>query len=146
MWVDGNEKHLYPNNAKEHFLTNAVPGSCTTYIRVDAMTGNKAEADFSLNCGKNRLIVLILSNKQTLQAQLEGPKKRDKPYKRQLHFASRFQTRQCVSLSDIEEIHLKTQNRVDDSWYISSIRTSAKSGEREYECSVTRVTRLALPT
>ena len=133
MWVDDNEKHLYPYNAKEHLLTNTVPGSCITYIRVNAMTGNKAEADFSITCAKNHLIVLILSNNQTLQAQLEGPMKRDKPYKRQLHFASRFQTRQCVSLSDIKEIHLQTQNGGDDGWYIASIRTSAKSGEGEYE-------------
>ena len=133
MWVDGNEKNRYPYHARKQLLTNAVPGSCITYVRVEAMTGNKAEADFSMKCGKNHLIVLFLSNKTTLQAELEGPMKRDKPYIRQLHFASRFQTRQCVSLSDIKEIHLQTQNGGDDGWYIASIRTSAKSGEREYE-------------
>ena len=38
MWVDDNEEHLYPYKAKSHLLANAVPGSCITYIRVDAMT------------------------------------------------------------------------------------------------------------
>ena len=133
MWVDGNEEHLYPYNAKEHLLTNAVPGSCITYIRVDAMTGDKAGADFSRRWGKNHLIVLILSNNQKLQAELEGAMTRDTPYMRELHFASQFQATQCVSLSDIKEIHLQAQNGGDDGWYIASIHTSAKRGDREYE-------------
>ena len=133
MWVDDNEEHLYPYNAKSHLLTNAVPGSCITYIRVDAMTGNKVGAGFSNKWGKNHLIVLTLSNKQKLQAQLEGPMMPDTPYMRELHFASRFQSTQCVTSSDIKEIHLRTQYGGNDGWYIASIRTSAKSGDKQYE-------------
>ena len=133
MWVDGNEEHLYPYNAKNHLLTDAVPGSCITYIRVDAMTGDKAGADFSKRWRKNHLIILILSNNQKLQAQLEGPMTRGSPYMRELHFPSRFQTTQCVKLSDIKEIHLLTQNGGDDGWYIASIRTSAKTGDKQYK-------------
>jgi len=133
MWVDDNEEYLYPYNAKKHLLTNAVEESCITYIRVDAMTGDTVGAGFSQKYGKNHLIVLILSNNEKLQAELEGPMIRDTPYMRELHFASRFQATQCVSLSDIKDIHLQTQNGGDDGWYIASIRTSAKSGDREYE-------------
>lgn len=133
MWVDGNEEYIYPYNAKDHLLTNAVAESCITYIRVDEMTGDTVGAGFSQKYGKNHLIVLILSNNQKLQAELEGPMKRDTPYMRELHFASWFQATQCVSLSDIKEIHLQTQNGGDDGWYIASFRTSAKSGDREYE-------------
>ncbi|XP_067019270.1 uncharacterized protein [Acropora muricata] len=133
MWVDGDEEYRYPYNAKKHLLTNAVPGSCITYIRVDAMTGDKVGAGFSSKWGKNQLIVLILSNNQKLQAQLEGPMIRDTPYMTELHFSSRFQTTQCVSLSDIKETHLRTQYGEDDGWYIASIRTSAKRGVKKYE-------------
>ena len=133
MWVDVDEESRYPYNAKEHLLTNAVPGSCITYIRVDAMTGDTKGAGFSQDYGENHLIVLVLSNNDNLQADLEGPMIEDRYYMRELHFASRFQTTQCVSISDIKEIHLKTQNGGDDGWYIASIRTSAKSGDREYE-------------
>ena len=106
MWVDDNEEHLYPYNAKKHLLTNAVPGSCITYIRVDAMTGDKVGAGFSQKYGENHFIELILPNNEKLKAELEGPMTRDQPYVRELHFASRFQTTQCVSVSDIKEIHL----------------------------------------
>ena len=133
MWVDANDEHLYPYNAKSHLLTNAAPGSCITYIRVDAVTGDKVGAGCSNNWGKNHLIVLTLSNKQKLQAQLEGPMIRDTPYMRELHFASRFQSTQCVTSSDIKEIHLRTQYGGNDGWYIASIRTSAKSGDKQYE-------------
>ena len=114
MWVDHNEEHLYPHNAKKHLLTNAVAGSCITYIRVDAMTGDTKGAGFSQEYGKNHLTVIMLSNNDKLQAELEGPMIRDTPYMRELHFASRFQTKQCVSLSDIKEIHLQTQSGGDD--------------------------------
>jgi len=82
MWVDSDEENLYPYNTKKHLLTDAVPGSCITYIRVDALTGDKAGADFSRRWGKNHLMVLILSNDQKLQAQLKGPmiRDRDRPY------------------------------------------------------------------
>lgn len=109
MWVDADEESRYPYNAKKHLLTNAVSGSCITYLRVDAMTGDMVGAGFSNKWGKNHLIVLILSNNQKLQAQLEGPMLRDTPYMTELHFSSRFQTTQCVSLSDIKETHLQTQ-------------------------------------
>ena len=114
MWVDSDEEHLYPYNAKTHLLTNAVLGSCITYIRVVAMTGDEEGASFSKYYGKNHLIVLILSNNQQLQAQLEGPMTRNTLYMRDFHFLSWFQTTQCVSLSDIKEIHLKTQTGGDD--------------------------------
>ena len=133
MWVDANEEHLYPYNAKKHLLTNAVAGSCITYLRVDAITGDEAGASFSQWYGKNHLIVLMLSNDIKLQAELEGPMIQDQSYMRELHFASRFQTRRCVSLSDIREIHLRTQSGGDDGWYIASIRTSAKIGDEQYE-------------
>ena len=133
MWVDVDEEYRYPYNAKEHLLTNAAVGSCITYVRVDAMTGDTEGAGFSQWYGENHLIVLVLSNNNKLQADLEGPMIEDRPYMRELHFASRFQTTECVSLSDIKEIHLQTQNGGDDGWYIASIRTSAKSGGREYE-------------
>ena len=133
MWVDADEESRYPYNAKKHLLTSAVPGSCITYIRVDAMTGDKVGAGFSIKWGKNHLIVLILSNNQKLQAQLEGPMLRDTAYMRELHFASRFQTTQCVTSSDIKEIRLRTQYGGNDGWYISSIRTSVKSGDKQYE-------------
>ena len=133
MWVDDNDEHLYPYNAKSHLLTNAVPGSCITYIRVDAVTGDKLGAGFSNKWGKNHLIVVTLSNKQKLQAQLEGRMIRDTPYMRELHFASRFQSIQCVTSSDIKEIHLRTQYGGNDGWYIASIRTSAKSGDKHYQ-------------
>ena len=133
MWVDGNEEHLYPYNAKKHLLTNAVAGSCISYIRVDAMTGDKYGASFSQKYRKNHLIVLILSDNKKLQAELEGPMIQHQPYMRELHFASRFHTTQCVSLSDIKEIHLQTQYGGNDGWYIASIRTSAKTGDKQYQ-------------
>jgi len=52
---------------------------------------------------------------------------------RELHFASRFQAKQCVSSSDIKEIHLRTQYGGNDGWYIASIRSSAKTGDKQYE-------------
>ena len=133
MWVDTNEESLYPYNAKKHLLTNAVAGSCITYIRVDAMTGDKWGASFSKKYGKNHLIVLFLSNNEKFQAELEGPMKQGQSYVQELHFGSRFKTTQCVSLSDIKEIHLQTQYGGNDGWYIASIRTSAKTGDKQYE-------------
>ena len=133
MWVDGNEEYLYPYNAKKHLLTYAVAGSCITYIRVNAMTGDKYGASFSQEYGKNHLIVLILSDNRKLQAELEGPMNQNQRYMRELHFASRYDTIQCVSLSDIKEIHLQTQYGGNDGWYIASIRTSVKTGDKQYE-------------
>ena len=133
MWVNADKEHLFPYNAKKHLLTKAVAGSCITYIRVDAMTGNKYGSGFSQRWGKNHFIVILLSNNEKHQAELEGPMKRRQPYVRELHFASRFQTTQCVSLSDIKDIHLQTQNGGDDGWYIASIRISAKAGDKNYE-------------
>ena len=134
MWVDGNEKHLYPYNARKLLLTNAVAGSCITYIRVNAMTGDVHAAESSkwYTKHKSHMIVLTISNNQKYQAELEGPMYRGQSYVRELNFAARFGTTNCVSLSDIKEIHLKaTSNRYED-WYISSIRTSAKTGVEQY--------------
>ena len=133
MWVDNDEEYRYPYNAKTHLLTNAVVGGCITYIRVDAITGDELGASSSSRYGENHLIVLMLSNNDKLQAELEGPMMQNQRYTRELHFASRFQTRQCVSLSDITEIHLQTQSGGDDGWYIASIRTSAKTGDTQYK-------------
>ena len=133
MWVEANEEHLYPYNSKKHLLTNAVAGSCISYIRVDAMTGDKYGASFSQKYRKNHLIVLILPDNKNLQAELEGPMMQHQSYIRELHFASRFHTTQCVSLSDIKEIHLQTQKGGNDGWYIASIRTSAKTGDKQYQ-------------
>ena len=47
MWVDGIEEHEYSYNATEHLLTNAIAGSCITYIRVDKMTGDIRRAHSS---------------------------------------------------------------------------------------------------
>ncbi|XP_078350103.1 uncharacterized protein LOC144634921 isoform X2 [Oculina patagonica] len=133
LWVDADDEYLYPYNAKKHLLTKAVAGSCITYIRVDAKTGNEYGAGFSNEWGKNHLIVILLSNNEKCQAELEGPMTRGQPYVRELHFASRFQTTQCVSLSDIKDIHLQTQNGGNNRWYIASIRISAKAGDKNYE-------------
>ncbi|XP_068745488.1 uncharacterized protein [Montipora capricornis] len=134
MWVDAIREHRYPYNAKKHLLTNAVAGYCITYVRVDAKTGKKYGAGFSKSRHtKNPLIVLILSNKEKLQAELEGSMVQGGSYMRELHFASRFHTRECVSLSDLKEVHLQTQHEVTDGWYIASIRTSAKAGDKQYE-------------
>ena len=133
-WLDANEEDKYPYNAKDITLTLVETlTSCITYIRVDAMTGNKYGADFSQRYGRNHLIVLILSDNKKVQAELEGPMRRNQPYMRELNFASQFHPTQCVSLSDIKEIHLQTQNGGNDGWYIASIRTSVKTGDKQYK-------------
>ena len=133
MWVDFDEE--FPYDAREHRLSKAITSLCVTYVRVGAMTGDESGAGVSEyeRYGKNHLIVLILLNGAKLQAELEGPMERNHSYSRELHFASRFQTTQCVSVSDIREIHLQTQNGGDDSWYIASITTAAKTGDENYE-------------
>jgi len=107
MWLDGDQESNYLYNAKKHLLTNAAAGPCITYIRVDAMTGDVPYAGSLI--GNNHLIVLMLSNNDKLQAELKHPMEQDKPYTRELQFASRFNTAKCVSSSDIKEIHLQTQ-------------------------------------
>ena len=134
MWVDINEEHLYPYNARKLLLTNAVAGSCITYIRVNAMTGDVHAAESSkwYTKHKSHMIVLTISNNQKYQAELEGPMYRGQSYVRELNFAARFGTTNCVSLSDIKEIHLKASSNRYEDWYISSIRTSAKTGVEQY--------------
>ena len=126
MWLDGGEENGFPYDTKKHLLTRAVAGSCITYVRADG-------AGFAQSWDKGLLIVMLLSNNEKRQAVLQGPMVRDQPYVRDLHFASWFQTTQCVSLSDIKDIHLQTQNEGDDKWYIESIRISAKVGDKNYE-------------
>ena len=134
MWVDIDEEHLYPYNARKLLLTNAVAGSCITYIRVNAVMGHMygAESSTSYTKYKSHMIVLTISNNQKYQAELEGPMYRGQSYVRELNFAARFGTTNCVSLSDIKEIHLKASGNKYEDWYISSIRTSAKTGVEQY--------------
>lgn len=132
MWVDNDEEHLYPYNAKKLLLTYAVAGSCITYVRVNAATGtmNGADSSYSYSKHQSHWVVLTLSNNQKFQAQLEGPMRKGESYVRDLNFVNRFGTTQCVSLSSVREIHLKSTS--NDNWYISSIRTSAKTGVEQY--------------
>ena len=132
MWVSLNDE--FPYDATKHRLSKTMTSLCVTYVRVDAMTGNEQEAGFSRQRDKkNHLIVIILSNGKKLGAELEGPMEMNRLYSRELHFASRFQTERCVSISDIKEIHLQAQNDGDDGWYIASISTAAKTGDEKYE-------------
>ena len=128
---------VYVTKSLLHILSfspyQSVAGSCITYIRVDAMTGDKYGAGFSRRREKNHLIVLKLSHNKKVQAELEGPMTQNEPYMRELHFASSFHPTQCVKLSDIKEIHLKTQYGGNDDWYIASIRTSVKTGDKQYK-------------
>ena len=97
------------------------------------MTGDDYGAQFSQRSRTKHLIVLMLSDNTNVRAELEGPMTRNQPYTRELHFASRFHHSQCVSLSDITEIHLQTQNGGNDGWHIASIRTSVKTGDKPYQ-------------
>ncbi|PFX15861.1 Laccase-16 [Stylophora pistillata] len=127
MWVDGNEEHHYPYQAKEHLLTNAVAGSCITYVRVEAMTTGDMEME-----RKSYFLDFILSQDQKIRAELAGYELQSQSSVLELNFASRFRPKKCVSMSHIEEVRLQAPNQGDANWYISSIRTSAKTGEDQY--------------
>ena len=124
MSVDGNEEHEYPYDATEHRLTNAIAGSCITYIRVmGQISPRKSLKTFSLR---------IQLHDQNLQAELEGRPTKLNQYKRELHFRSWFRTTECVSISDIKRVYLKAHPRGNKRWYIESFSTSFKTGEVEY--------------
>ena len=133
MWVDGNEEHDYPYHAKEHLLTYAVAGSCITYIRVEARTKGSMKGDGSSKMDrKSYFLILVLTQGQKLRAELVGYELRSQSSVLELNFVSRFQTRRCVSMSEIKEVRLKTHHQGSENWHISSIRTSAKTGEEQY--------------
>ena len=132
MWVDGNEEH-YPYYAKEHLLTYAVAGSCITYIRVEARTKGSMKGDGSSKMDrKSYFLILVLTQGQKLRAELVGYELRSQSSVLELNFVSRFQTRRCVSMSEIKEVRLKTHHQGSENWHISSIHTSAKTGEEQY--------------
>ena len=133
MWVDGNEK-LYPYDAKEHLLTYAVAGSCITYIRVEARTKGSMKGDGSSKMDrKSYFLILVLTQGQKLRAELVGYELRSQSSVLELNFVSRFKTQNlCVSMSEIKEVRLQTPPQGSENWYISSIYTSAKTGEEQY--------------
>ena len=133
MWVDGNEEHDYPYHAKKHLLTYAVAGSCITYIRVEARTKGSMKGDGSSKMDrKSYFLILVLTQGQKLRAELVGYELRSQSSVLELNFVSRFQTRRCVSMSEIKEVRLKTHHQGSENWHISSIHTSAKTGEEQY--------------
>ena len=132
MWVDGNEEH-YPYYAKEHLLTYAVAGSCITYIRVEARTKGSMKGDGSSKMDrKSYFLILVLTQGQKLRAELVGYELRSQSSVLELNFVSRFQTQRCVSMSEVKEVRLENPPRGSENWYISSIYTSAKTGEEQY--------------
>ncbi|CAH3112088.1 unnamed protein product [Pocillopora meandrina] len=133
MWVDGNKEHDYPYHAKKHLLTYAVAGSCITYIRVEARTKGSMKGDGSSKMDrKSYFLILVLTQGQKLRAELVGYELRSQSSVLELNFVSRFQTRRCVSMSEIKEVRLKTHHQGSENWHISSIHTSAKTGEEQY--------------
>ena len=131
MWVDGNEK-LYPYDAKEHLLTYAVAGSCITYIRVEASTNGSMKGDGSSKMDRKSFLILVLKDRE-LSAELVGYELRSQSSVLELNFVSRFKTQNlCVSMSEIKEVRLQTPPQGSENWYISSIYTSAKTGEEQY--------------
>ena len=134
MWVDGNEEHDYPYHAKEHLLTYAVAGSCITYIRVEARTKGSMKGDGSSKMDrKSYFLILVLTQGQKLRAELVGYELRSQSSVLELNFVSRFKTQNlCVSMSEIKEVRLQTPPQGSENWYISSIYTSAKTGEEQY--------------
>ena len=133
MWVDGNKEHDYPYHAKKHLLTYAVAGSCITYIRVEARTKGSMKGDGSSKMDrKSYFLILVLTQGQKLRAELVRYELRSQSSVLELNFVSRFQTRRCVSMSEIKEVRLKTHHQGSENWHISSIHTSAKTGEEQY--------------
>ena len=133
MWVDGNEEHHHSYHAKEHLLTYAVAGSCITYIRVEAKTKGGMKGDGSSKMDrKSYFLILVLMQDQKLRAELVGYELRSQSSVLELNFVSRFQTERCVSISEIKEVRLQPHHQGNENWYISSIHTSAKTGEEQY--------------
>ena len=124
MWVDGIEEHEYSYNATEHLLTNAIAGSCITYIRVMGQISPRRSLE--------TFFLRIQLHDQSLQAELEGRPTKSNQYKRELNFRSWFRTTECVSISDIKKVYLKAHPRGNKRWYIESFSTSLKTGEVEY--------------
>ena len=84
MWVDANKPSSYPYDATKHRLTKAVESDCISYVKVEAMTGDKPYAEFSRQYGANHLIVLELDGDRVVQAEIEGPIYRNALYSMQL--------------------------------------------------------------
>ena len=124
MFVDGNEERKYPYDATEHLLTNAIAGSCITYIRVMGQISPRRSLE--------TFFLRIQLHDQSLQAELEGRPTKSNQYKRELNFRSWFRTTECVSVSDIKKVYLKAHPRGNKRWYIESFSTSFKTGEVEY--------------
>lgn len=124
MFVDGNEERKYPYDATEHLLTNAIAGSCITYIRVMGQISPRRSLE--------TFFLRIQLHDQSLQAELEGRPTKSNQYKRELNFRSWFRTTECVSISDIKKVYLKAHPRGNKRWYIESFSTSFKTGEVEY--------------
>ena len=127
MWVDGNEEREYPYDATEHRLTNAIAGSCITYIRVATVMGQIEPPNSS-----ETFFLGIQLHDHDLRAELMGPTQSNQTYRRELNFRSWFRTTECVLISDIRNVYLKAHRQGDKRWYIKSFGTSFKTGEVEY--------------
>lgn len=129
MWVDGNEleEREYPYDATEHRLTNAIAGSCITYIRVATVMGQIEPPHSS-----ETFFLGIQLHDHDLRAELMGPTQSNQTYRRELNFRSWFRTTECVLISDIRNVYLKAHRQGDKRWYIKSFGTSFKTGEVEY--------------
>ena len=128
MWVDGSEEYEYPYNAAEHRLTNAIAGSCITYIRVASVMGQIEPPDSS----ETFSLGIQLHDGQDLRAELIGPTQSNQRYRRELNFRSWFWTTECVSISDIKKVYLNAHRQGDKRWNIKSFGTSFKTGQVEY--------------
>ena len=128
MWVDGSEENEYPYNAAEHRLTNAIAGSCITYIRVASVMGQIEPPDSS----ETFSLGIQLHDGQDLRAELIGPTQSNQRYRRELNFRSWFWTTECVSISDIKKVYLSAHRQGDKRWNIKSFGTSFKTGQVEY--------------
>ena len=129
MWVDGNEleEREYPYDATEHRLTNAIAGSCITYIRVATVMGQIEPPHSS-----ETFFLGIQLHDHDLRAELMGPTQSNQTYRRELNFRSWFRTTECVLISDIRNVYLQAHPRGNKRWYIESFSTSFKTGEVEY--------------
>lgn len=129
MWVDGNEleEREYPYDATEHRLTNAIAGSCITYIRVATVMGQIEPRHSS-----ETFFLGIQLHDHDLRAELMGPTQSNQTYRRELNFRSWFRTTECVLISDIRNVYLQAHPRGNKRWYIESFSTSFKTGEVEY--------------
>ena len=128
MWVDGSDEYEYPYNAAEHRLTNAIAGSCITYIRVASVMGQIEPPDSS----ETFSLGIQLHDGQDLRAELIGPTQSNQTYGRELNFRSWFWTTECVSISDIKKVYLNAHRQGDKRWNIKSFGTSFKTGQVEY--------------